>query len=114
MEAGAQVKFPLKMLQPLVIEPYAALSLPLYAPKVFKEFPDLGIGGGAQVSIRGGNLGAFFLDVNYMYYLGDALLENQSDNFPNPDVIHYQRSVIGIGIGYKFGFFDRNRKAAAK
>jgi hypothetical protein len=43
-----------------------------------------------------------------MYILGDAVRGNHlSSLYPNPSVIHYQRSVIGIGIGYKFGLFTR-------
>jgi hypothetical protein len=57
----------------------------------------------------GGRSGSFFIDINYMHSFGDALLFNPyADLYPDPPVIHYQHFVIGVGIGYKFGFFDRN------
>jgi len=111
MEAGLQIKFPLKFIRNIMLEPYGAVVYPVYSTSsgVFDSLPMLAFGGGCQVATRGGHPGAIFLDVNYMYYFpGDAVVNNPYGNlFPKPPVIHYQRYVIGLGIGYKFGLVDR-------
>jgi hypothetical protein len=67
----------------------------------------LGYGGGMQVGIKGGSKGIIFIDINYMYF-GDAVILNpDKELYPEPPVIYYKRSVIGLGIGYKFGYFNR-------
>ena len=105
--AGAELKFPIKT-SSLVIEPYLAGNYQLNTSPIFSEFPTLSAGAGVQVAAKGGNLGAFFVDINYMQSFTEVLMKNPYGILaPNPDFIHYSRFVIGIGIGYKFGFFDR-------
>jgi len=105
--AGAELKFPIKT-SSLVIEPYLACNYLLNPSPIFTEFPSLSAGIGAQVAAKGGKIGAFFVDINYMHSFTEVLMKNPYERIsPNPDVIHYNRFVIGIGIGYKFGFFDR-------
>ena len=108
MAAGANLKFPLKF-SSIMLEPYGAFDYPIvYSKDVFESYPLYGIGGGIQLGFRGGRMGAFFLDVNYMYYSGDAvILNNFGAAFPEPPLIHYKRSAIGLGVGYKLGFIDR-------
>ena len=104
---GAQVKY---IFRPgnFKIQPYFALSVPLNISPEFSDFPRLAIGGGAQVSVRGSSRGAFFLDVNFMYSLGDVFRHNPyGDLTPNPPRIHYRRFVVGLGIGHKFGVMER-------
>jgi hypothetical protein len=106
--AGLEIKFPLKFFRHVMLEPYVAASYPLFVSPTFLQFPILGAGAGLQLGIQMGNSGILFIDVNYMYFIGDAVTKNYMDPlYPNPKVIHYQRSAIGIGIGYKFGFIDR-------
>ena len=111
MGVGAELKFPLKILSNVVLEPYGAFVYPILLPElsdVFDSFPQFGFGGGVQIAIKGGKSGAFFADINYMYYYGDAVIKNAlGELFPKPEVIHFQRSVIGIGVGYKIGIFNR-------
>jgi hypothetical protein len=110
--AGLEVKFPLKFVQNVMLEPYIGglYPLPFSIPStldIFDSFPMLAFGGGVQLGIKIPK-GIIFLDVNYMYYWGDVgVKNNHGDLFPNPDVIHYQRSVLRIGAGYKFGLFNR-------
>ena len=108
MSAGAELKFPLKF-SSIMLEPYGAVSYPLvYSKDIFDSYPGIGFGGGIQLAIRGGNSGAIFLDLNYMYYTGDAVIKNHlGDPFSEPQLIHYKRSAIGLGIGYKLGLIDR-------
>jgi len=110
LAAGLQLKFPLKFIRNIMLEPYGNAVCPvLTSSTVFDSFPKLAFGGGLQISTKGGQPGAVFIDVNYMYYcLGDANIYNPyGEQYPKPKAIHYQRSVIGLGIGYKFGLIDR-------
>jgi len=121
MAWGAQLKFPLKFADNLMIEPYAAFTHQFKTPKdVFKEFPPFSIGGGVQLCTKGGKDGAFFVDVNFMYSLKKAAMKNQTEYysasekktkswFKNPEVINYQRFVIGLSAGYKYGLFNRKK-----
>jgi hypothetical protein len=114
IEAGAELKFPLKFMKNVVIAPYGAVSFPVplfSTDSIFDHFPLLGFGGGIQLGIKGGKSGTVFVDVNYMYYGDVGIYNHYGDLYPNPPVIHYQRSVIGLGIGYKIGFIDRKLKA---
>jgi hypothetical protein len=116
MAAGIEVKAPLKFLRNLMLEPYGAVSMPLFTPSdIFtNKFPWLGYGGGVQVSTYGGKAGAVFFDINYMYF-GDVGRYNPDRKlYPNPRIIHYTRSVIGLGVGYKAGFIDRKVKGEKK
>jgi hypothetical protein len=110
--AGLDVKVPVKLMRNVLLEPYGAVSFPISTSaslSIFDSFPMVAVGGGLQVGIRGGKSGFFFLDTSYMYYLGDAagLKNPYGDLFPNPPVIYHQRSVIGLGFGYKHGFINR-------
>jgi len=117
LAVGLQLKFPLKFISNIMLEPYGAISHPLFplSSGVFDSFPTIAFGGGFQLGMKGWRgTGSVFVDVNYMYYNGDAVVNNPYKNddpdknfFPNPDVIHYQRTVLGLGIGYKFGVIDR-------
>ena len=113
MAAGAELKFPIKF-KNVVLSPYGAFMYPLSVSPIFSDFPLFEVGAGIQLSARGGSSGAFFVDLKYMFSFSDTLMRNPYLGFPNdkqyspnPAVIHYKRSFIGIGIGYKFGFLDR-------
>jgi len=111
MAAGLELKFPIKF-DNIALAPYGAFIYPLNVSPIFSEFPLFAFGGGVQICARAGRNGALFIDVNYTFSLSDAVMHNpylslENQLFPEPPVIHYNRSVIGIGIGYKFGFFDR-------
>jgi hypothetical protein len=117
MAAGVELKVPLKFMRNIMFEPYGAFTMPILTPSdifvtspLFGSFPWFGFGGGFQISTYGGKAGAVFVDVNYMYF-GDVGIKNPHGNlFPNPEVIHYNRSVISLGIGYKAGFINRKGK----
>jgi hypothetical protein len=90
-----------------MIEPYAVVSFPMNTSTKCIKFPQVGLGGGCQFGVRGGNMGAFFVDINYIYFLGDVVMRNEDPVFKNPSSITYKRFTVGLGIGYKVGFFDR-------
>jgi hypothetical protein len=107
--AGLELKFPLKVSR-FVIAPYVAFAFPMniMPTATFADFPKAGLGGGAQFGIRGGPNGTIFIDIKYLYYLGDAVMKNPYGKLdPNPSEIYFTRSVLGLGIGYRYGFFDR-------
>jgi len=116
LTAGLELKFPLKFIRNIMLEPYGAVSYHVFTffpspsrVKIFNSFPPLAFGGGVQLGMKGWKeSGSVFFDINYMYYYGDAVIYNPyGDLYPKPEVIHYQRSVLGLGIGYKFGFINR-------
>jgi hypothetical protein len=112
--AGAELKIPLKFLNNFVIAPYGTFLIPLVVSDIFAEFPPYAFGGGIQIGTRGGRNGVFVVDIKYMLSLQDAVMHNPyGELYPNPPVIHYKRSVLGIGIGYKFGFGNRSRTTSA-
>ena len=111
--AGAEIKFPLKFFKHFVIAPYLAFSSPFTISPVFKEFPRFALGGGVQAGVNGGKNGSFFIDINFMFSFSKAGMHNQyGELFPHPSVIYYNRLVIGLGIGYKYGFIARKQTTA--
>jgi hypothetical protein len=111
LELKGLVKF-----QHIMLVPYGAFIYTLNVSPIFSEFPPCVIGGGVQFCARAGKRGSIFIDAKYMYSLGsDAVMRNPwldfsekpDQRYPEPAVIHYKRSHIGIGIGYKFGIIDR-------
>jgi hypothetical protein len=114
MAAGAELKY-IHKTQNFMISPYLAFSYPINTSTEFSEFPLFAFGGGVQLGVKGSCSGAFFIDINYMMSLTDAIRNNPyrtldgKDWAPNPSVIHYNRFVIGLAIGYKHGFFDRKK-----
>jgi len=111
LTAGLELKFPFKFISNIMLEPYGAVSYPVFtsSSKVFYSFPIIAFGGGLQVGMKGWKqTGSVFFDINYMYYYGDAVIHNPDTKlYSKPDRIHYQRSVLGLGVGYKFGIINR-------
>jgi hypothetical protein len=112
---GLELKGIVKFKQ-IMLVPYGAFSYTLNVSPVFTEFPRFAAGGGIQFCARAGRHGSLFIDAKYMHSLGgDSVMRNPwldipdelKQRYPEPSVIHYKRSHIGIGIGYKHGFFDR-------
>ena len=110
LTADTAVKFPIKMVKNLLLEPYIALSFPINRPSDFSAFPPVSAGGGIQAGTKVGPAGIIFADLHYIHAIGDAVRINlYGDLYPEPKGIHYRRSVLGIGIGYKYGFLDRKK-----
>jgi hypothetical protein len=111
LAAGVDVRFPIKLIRNVILEPYISAAFPIptsASKKVFDSFPIVAAGGGFQFGLKGRESGSVFIDTSYMYCIGDAGMDNPYGSlYPNPSVIHHQRSVIGLGIGYKFGFINR-------
>ena len=123
LNAGVNLKTRLNLSDNIVLSPYGAFTYPLFflndiidnefisgSKDIFDSFPKFGIGGGIQLNMKAGTSGAFFIDVNYMYYIGKTGIHNDSTLAPNPSVINYQRSVLGLGIGYKLGLINRKQQ----
>jgi hypothetical protein len=111
--AGLDLKFPIKFRNVMLV-PYGEFLYTFHISPVFSEFPPFAAGGGAQFCVRAGKHGALFVDAKYMFSFGDAVMHNFYELTPEPAVIHYKRSQLGIGIGYKIGIMDRPKKTAAK
>jgi hypothetical protein len=112
--AGAQLKVPVRFTQ-VMLEPYGAFMYPIYTMQLKNkpinegsEFPKYLVGGGVQVCFGGSKKSSFFVDANYMFAPDEAILKNiYREQYPNPAQIHYKYFVVGIGIGYKMGFWSR-------
>ena len=107
-----QIKFPLKPARYLMLEPYLAAAFLLNnAPSTDTPFY-LEAGGGFQFGIKSGQSGALFLDVNFLHTFNNVLngyidaIDQISTTGPDRS---WNRFVIGVGVGYKFGFMDRSR-----
>jgi hypothetical protein len=103
------LKFPIKPAKYFMLEPYLGADFPNITLPFFREKTIVGVGGGFQLGVRGGNMGAFFVDVSYMYDIGELWYYQEK----NLDV-HWNRWVLGIGLGYKVGFFNRNKEAPSR
>jgi hypothetical protein len=104
-----QLKFPLKPSKHFMIEPYGIATFPTSTATDTLEFPRLGLGGGAQFGVKGGSMGALFVDINYVHYLGKVVTVNTDANKPEPKNINWSRFSVSFGIGYKAGFFNRKK-----
>jgi hypothetical protein len=104
------LKFPLKPSRHFMIEPYGVASFPFATAADTRQFPTYGLGGGVQLGVTGGDMGAFFEDVNNIYFMGDVVTANNFDpSRPYPLDLYWHRFSVGLGIGYKIGFINRNR-----
>ena len=116
---GAGVKVPVKFRNVMLV-PYGCFFYSLNVSPIFSEFPRYAAGPGVQLCARAGKRGILFLDVQYLFSFGEAIMHNpyvrvpggREMGYPEPEVIHYIRSKLGMGIGYKFGIIDRPKKTA--
>ena len=104
-----QQKFPIKPSTHFMIEPYAAISFPMNTSTNNEvTTPPVEIGGGVQFGVKGGSMGAFFVDVNILFALGDVIAQNNDKVvYKHPSELHYSHFSVGLGLGYKIGFYDR-------
>jgi len=107
---GLQLKFPIKPSNHFMLEPYGAAVISLNNDDRYIAFPRYSVGGGLQFGIRGGKAGVLFFDANYMYSLSEVVTYNSSDLFPHPEELHWNRFVIGLGLGFRFGIINRGEK----
>jgi len=111
---GLELKVPVKF-DSIMLIPYGAFLYTLNVSPVFSEFPRFSAGAGIQLCTRAGKRGAVFVDVKYMFSFTDAVMHNPylafppgpQQMFPEPAVIHYRHSYLGLGIGYKIGILDK-------
>ncbi|MCL2006939.1 MAG: hypothetical protein FWG77_02520 [Treponema sp.] len=105
---GVQVKFPIKPERHFMLEPYLMGQVQLNTVQGV-HIPPGSVGGGMQFGVRGGPMGAFFVDANFMYTLGNIRTPSPyaARGFDYPERIPWNRWVISFGIGYKIGFVDR-------
>jgi len=109
LEGSASLLFNIKT-KYFMLQPYGSFLMSFNKSDDFELFPKFAVGGGLQVGVRGGKIGSFFIDVNFMYYLDQPIRHNpfiRGNLFPFPPVIHYKLFTVGISAGYRFGFVDR-------
>ena len=107
-----QFKFPLKPSSYFMLEPYLAAGFSLNNALKSDTPYYLDAGGGFQLGVKGGQAGAWFLDLSYMHNLNNFVynfipaINEVSSNGP---LIYWSRFVVGVSVGYKFGLVDRGR-----
>ena len=111
--AALQLKFPIKPGSFLMLEPYLAAALSLNNAPSSNTPLYLEAGGGFQLGMKGGELGAVFLDLNFLYTLNNLLDKNNIPRINNVGIkdpsVSWDRYVVGLGVGYKFGFVNRRK-----
>ena len=107
--AGAELKFPLKFFQHIIIEPYLAFTIPITVSEdVFSEYPSFFTGGGFQIGTKGGKNGSFFVDAGFMFSFSKTGMKNPYISlYPKPSVIYYNQYTLKLAVGYKHGFINR-------
>jgi len=102
-----QLKFPVKPTRYFMLEPYITGSWSTNMA-AHSTTPYWEAGAGLQFAVKGGDSGAWFLDVNYKHTINEVVTTNVlSREMTNPPELLWNRFVIGVGIGYKLGFIDR-------
>jgi hypothetical protein len=81
----------------------------MFTGTYIKDAPLFGLGGGFQFGVRGGSMGAIFIDVGIMYDIGDVHTMKTEVR-----EIYWRRWVIGFGVGYKVGFVNRPEAKVAE
>ena len=98
------LKFPIKPAKHYMIEPFVGIAIPMAF--LGGNIPHFGIQGGIQLGTKAGSNGAFFANFFGEYDLSTTRTLAPDD--PPPTEINWRRFVIGVGVGYKIGFNNRN------
>jgi hypothetical protein len=106
---GLQLKFPIKPSNYFMLEPYLAVDSSLNTSNTYAQYPFFGVGGGVQFGVKAGSMGAIVIDANFIYSIGEIITYNTNTYYTSPDRIHWNRFVVGLSIGYKIGFLDRQK-----
>ena len=114
--AALQLKFPIKPAG-FMLEPYGAAAFSMNRAKDSATPYYLEAGGGVQLGFKGGQSGAWFFDVNFMHTFNNVLNKSMPKFLPNVikeiktdnPTVKWNRFVIGLDVGYKFGFKNRIR-----
>jgi hypothetical protein len=101
---GVELKFPLKPSKHFMLEPYALVEFPLNSGSGILKWNVTGLGGGMQFGVKGGEMGAFFVDANYVYDIGEIHIRE------NAREAYWNRWTLSFALGYKIGFFNRNKE----
>jgi hypothetical protein len=94
------LKFVWKPYIHFMIEPYlgGGLNMTVNRDNLIIPYPMLL--GGAQWAVKLGENGAIFLDTRFGWDMGDG-------EIPLHSSVTFHRYTVTIGLGYKFGFFNR-------
>jgi hypothetical protein len=101
IEIPFMLKFVIKPGAYFMLEPYAGAqyNLPIYdytKPPMFSWLA------GIQYGVKAGP-GALFVDARFAMDIGESAVEDIPGKY-----MTFQRYIIHLGLGYKFGFFRRN------
>jgi hypothetical protein len=97
------IKFILKPGKLFMLEPYAGIEFNISANREAVEPAIVSAAGGFQFGIWGGKPGVAFIDTNLSVDLGLSKVKGPYGEGK------FQRIALGFSVGYKFGFYDRNK-----
>jgi hypothetical protein len=83
-----------------MIEPYIGIGLNMSVNRDNLIIPYPSILGGAQWGVKLGENGAIFVDTRFGWDIGNGEIPERPD-------VAFHRYAVTVGIGYKFGFFNR-------
>ncbi|MDR1970343.1 MAG: hypothetical protein LBQ46_00330 [Treponema sp.] len=119
---AVQIKAPKFIWKPAIhfmIEAYPMVEFEMSTSPILVK-PGIAAGGGVQFGIRGfgGNtgdaVGAFFLDLNFRYSIGETTFAPTGRTVGKPGYepasSSFNHYVLGISLGYKIGFMNRKSK----
>jgi hypothetical protein len=118
---SAQIKAPKFIWKPAIhfmIEAYPMVEFEMSTSAILVK-PSLAAGGGVQFGIRGFGgstgdaVGAFFLDLNFRYSIGQTIYtppgRTQGKPGYDPASSSFNHYILGISAGYKIGFMNRKQ-----
>jgi hypothetical protein len=103
LEIPLLLKFALKPAAHYMIEPYGGIHANFSLYKVGR-LPLLSWRAGLQYGVKAGQ-GILFIDACYSMDIGSSSLTRKRDNA----TIRYDRYMINLSLGYKYGFLSRHR-----
>ena len=106
-ELGLMLKFPIKPDTHFMLEPFLNGTLSMNTADHYSSFPPLALGGGLQIGVKAGDMGAVFVGASFLYSIGHVITHNNDETLPKPSTIHWNRYVFNMSLGYKIGFFNR-------
>jgi len=101
LEIPVLIKYVLKLSDYFVLEPYAGAQMNIPLTKTTKP-PVFSLLAGFQYGVKAGP-GILYIDPRFSMDLGETVMET----VPNFKDLSFQRYIIHLGIGYKFGFFTK-------
>jgi len=101
LEIPVLLKYVIKLGDYFILEPYAGAQFNIPLDKTTKP-PLFSLLAGFQYGVKAGP-GIFYIDPRFSMDIGESVMET----VPSFKDLSFQRYIIHLGIGYKYGFFTK-------